>query len=282
VQKKSSKTAFSIIELSIVALIIAALIGGVLTANRISQNSKLVAARTLTKSSPVVDIGDLVVWYETTMPQSFDNLSADDGKTVATWYDLSPNKNNAIAIASPTYTGNILNGLPILRFNGSTNYFTFNGTFLASNNYTVIAVEQRSSNKSTNYFVSGNGLSSANQKPHFGYRDDTTVTFAQYSNDFDAIVPAYVAPIPRIFVYRFSSATGKKLDINGVNFIDQSTASAKTGLIAYDNAQIGRYHSTSYYQGDIAEIIIFNKSITDNEKKDVEQYLSKKWGITLS
>jgi hypothetical protein len=130
--------------------------------------------------------------------------------------------------------------------------------------------------------VSGNGSSAVNQKPHFGYRNDTTVTFAQYSNDFDATAPAYVAPIPRIFVYRFNSITGKKLDINGVNFINQSTTSAKTGLVAYDSAQIGRYGTASYYQGDIAEIIIFNKYLSDNEKKDVEQYLSKKWGINIS
>jgi hypothetical protein len=279
VQKKSSKTAFSIIELSVVAIIISALIGGVVAAKRLTQNSKLVAARSLTKNSPVNDIDGLVVWYETTMPQSFDENADDNNTQISTWYDLGPNKNNATSGGGATYTENVLNGLPILRFNGSSSYFNFDGTPLASSNYTVIAVEIRTSTKSLNYFVSG-GNSSKNRKPHLGYRNNTSLTFAQYGNDYDVAVLGYTSPIPRIHVFRFNSAVGKTLHVNGSELINQTTSNAKTGLVSYNNAQIGRYGS--YYEGDIAEIIIFNKHISDNERKDIEQYLSKKWGIKIS
>jgi hypothetical protein len=36
-----------------------------------------------------------------------------------------------------------------------------------------------------------------------------------------------------------------------------------------------------YFNGTIAEIIIYSRALTDKERQGVETYLSKKWGIKL-
>jgi hypothetical protein len=71
---------------------------------------------------------------------------------------------------------------------------------------------------------------------------------------------------------------------NGDNpqaFIVLGSANQCQGLVSYNNAQIGKY-SENPYKGDIGEIIIFNKYINDDERRNVEIYLSKKWGIELN
>jgi hypothetical protein len=55
----------------------------------------------------------------------------------------------------------------------------------------------------------------------------------------------------------------------------------ETVLSAYNNAQIGRRRTIDYYTGDIAEIIMFTRYINDQERQDIEAYLSSKYDIPL-
>lgn len=289
-QNKSSKTAFSIVELSIVALIVSALIGLIISANRISENAKLTTARTLTKSSPVNDIDGLVAWYETTMPQSISDASADNGKSVTTWNDISPNKNNAVASVGPTYTSNVLNGLPVLRFGGLvTHCMAFNGADLVNSNYAIFIVEQRRAAGQQQFF--GGSDIATDSSLNLGYNADTSLTLSQVNNNYTSVIAGYLSPTPRIHSYQFNSATGKNYYLNGTALALTSGGTnfvATNGLsifnnVAFANAAIGCYTgSNNYFNGDIAEVIIFNKILNDTQRKDVEQYLGKKWGITVS
>ena len=116
--------AFSLIELSIVILIIGILVAGVTQSSRLINMMKLQSTRSLTMASPVSSISNLVLWYEPTLEQSFDSSEASDATEVTTWYDINPqssSKNNAISIGSarPKYKANCLNGLPCLSFDGN-------------------------------------------------------------------------------------------------------------------------------------------------------------------
>ncbi len=66
-----SHKAFSLIELSIVILVIGILIAGVVQGTSMVKKSQLVIARNLTKNSPVSRIKDLAAWYETSLESSF-------------------------------------------------------------------------------------------------------------------------------------------------------------------------------------------------------------------
>ena len=71
VKEKTKKTAFSLLELSVVILIIGILITGVMKGGSLVSASRLNSARSLTARSSVGEINGLTAWYETTSLQSF-------------------------------------------------------------------------------------------------------------------------------------------------------------------------------------------------------------------
>ncbi|MFM7620236.1 MAG: prepilin-type N-terminal cleavage/methylation domain-containing protein [Alphaproteobacteria bacterium] len=70
-QRIKNFKAFSLIELSIVILIIGILVAGVTQSSRLIRQMALSSARALTQSSPVPSIAGLVSWYEPTSEKSF-------------------------------------------------------------------------------------------------------------------------------------------------------------------------------------------------------------------
>jgi len=64
--------AFSLIELSIVILIIGILVAGVTQSSRLISQMRLTSLRNITRSSVVPTIQNLTLWLETTMLESFE------------------------------------------------------------------------------------------------------------------------------------------------------------------------------------------------------------------
>jgi prepilin-type N-terminal cleavage/methylation domain-containing protein len=286
------KLGFSMFELLVVMVIISLMIAATSQGSRIIAKSRLLAAQSITKSSPIPRIKNLLVWYETTMEGSFISSEAAQGP-ISTWYNLNPalngtnTANNAAAGNAPTYTENQINNLPALVFDGASNYLTFDGTAIANSDYSVVVVEQRLSSQSNNYYISGNGTATLNYNLFVGYELENKSAFGQTSNGYDTSVSDFSSTsiVNRIHIFRFNPSVGKNYYINGANQtlteISGGTPSQTTGLVSNNNAQIGRHRSGYYYAGAIGEIAIFNKYINDDERKDIEQYLGKKWGITI-
>ncbi len=291
--RKKSKFGFSLIELSMVVLIIGILVVGVSQGSRIVKEAKIKSARSLTFGSPVHAIPNIVFWVETTLAQSFDS-NIGDGNVVANWYDLnsqSTTKNNAVASGSPTYTANVLNGLPVIRFendDGSNDFFTFDGSSLLNSNYTIFLVSARRSNQSTNVVIGGSAGSNFINL-HVGYFT-TKFRAAHYGDGvagtdyIDYTIPAYTVPQYRIHSVFFDSIIGKSYyqdgGAGGNPTAQVTSAASKTALVSWAGASIGRF-VTNYFDGDVAEVIIFNRRLTYVERRSVEQYLSQKWGIKL-
>ena len=59
-----SNKAFSLIELSIVILIVGILVAGVTSSSRLIKKMKLITAQNLTNSSPIHSIKGLALWLE--------------------------------------------------------------------------------------------------------------------------------------------------------------------------------------------------------------------------
>jgi prepilin-type N-terminal cleavage/methylation domain-containing protein len=81
------KNAFTLIELSAVIVIIGILIAGVTTATGLVKKSKIAAAQSLTKASPISGITDNALWLESSTESSFKDTESSTGDTVTTWYD---------------------------------------------------------------------------------------------------------------------------------------------------------------------------------------------------
>lgn len=304
-----NKKAFSLIELSIVLLIIGIIIVGVTQSSRMIKQFRLSSARSQTESSPATSIPDMIAWYDATTERSFSEAESEDAALtspdvgISTWYDLNTslsNKNNATegtdSAKRPLYYANCINGLPCVRFDGVNDALSFSGTSLVGNDYTIFVVEQRRT-AVANYFLGKSSAPTANTTLHLGYSTTALLKFAQGSSTdyYTVTVDDYSAPIARLhtfvngaialanvtgadlYHYLNGSATASTLAVAG------SPSTTMTTLTDYSNAVIGGGHngtSMTYFNGDIGEIIIYSRYLKVEERVAVEDYLTKKWGIT--
>jgi len=292
---KKSSSAFSLIEVSLVVLIISLIAAGILTTTNIIKKSRLQTAQILTKNSPVNNIPNLVAWFETSLDSSFIGNEKSDGTAISTWYDNNPNaasKNNATQSTStngPTFTANVFNsGIPAIRFDGSDDYLVFDGSSLINSSYTIFIVEQRRSDKSDNYFMGGSNVG-VNQILILGYRSNSVATQAHYANDLNySGIATYSSPISRIHTYSLNIAasqsnSGKRYWINGsgASATNAANTSQTSPITSYTGATFGKYAS-NYFNGDFAEAIIFNRNLSSEERLSVETYLGKKYNIQVA
>jgi prepilin-type N-terminal cleavage/methylation domain-containing protein len=286
------KLAFSLIEISVVILIIGMLIAGISQGIDLYQDAKLSTARTLTKNSRVNRIPDLELWLETTLDESFIPSEKIHNSNISTWLDINNQSNFKKSVSQSTTAQKpkyILqafdNSLPAVQLDGSNDNFPFNSTYMNGGNFTIFAVEQRRSADSHIYFMGGgSGVF------HLGYSASSTIRVGQYgvadANFFDYTVNSFKTSeiIPRIHSFILSSTNGKKYWLNGGTTPDKSSNNLSTlsnfsGYIGVTEYSGGTPH---YFNGDIGEIIIFSRELTDKERIDVEKYLSKKFNISLS
>ena len=296
--KKINKKAFTIIEISVLMLVISVMIVGVMTSKSMVTKSRLANAQSLTQQSYVNEISDdLIAWYETSLEGSFNASEIkNDGSYITAWKDSNKTvvtKNNATQASSanqPTLIQNVFyNSIPGLRFSGNQ-YLNFDGTKFAKNSYTIFVVEQRSSIKSENYFIGGSESgSSVNTYLNFGfgYGTDTTISFTHYPGEsptFTRSIASYKPQTPIMHTFLFNDTIGKRHSINGGS-IAINTPAQTTSIASFKLAMIGAYNPSGTlktYVGDLAEIIMFKRSLKTEEIKAIESYLGSKYGIPVS
>ena len=131
--------AFSLVELSVVILIIGILIAGVTQSGRLIRQIKLSTARSLTSSADVASIRDVTAWFEATTAGVFTDINGntdiDDKSKLRAWRDVNPQKaisdkpimTNGTAVdgssnnTEPKYIISGINGLPSVYFDGGSN-----------------------------------------------------------------------------------------------------------------------------------------------------------------
>ena len=293
--KNKNHKAFSLIEISMVILVIGILIAGISQGIDLYDDYRLTSARNLTKNSQVNRIPDLEMWLETTSENSLamgtssftDKPNPVDQDSIGRWNNINPNilpsaRNHATQATStnnqPKYIRKGMNGLPALLFDGTNDFFSFDGNFLVGADYTIFVVEARNS-VNYNAFLSGN-QAGTNKMLILGYTQNNKIFYTHYGNaiNFYKDMPAFTSPIPRIHSFVFSKINGKSIYTNsgtGTSDVNQAP------LISYSGSSIGNYSNNYYYKGSIAEIIFYTRALTDKERQGVEAYLSKKWGIKL-
>lgn len=283
--KKFSNKAYSLIEISIVITIITVLIVGAFNGMEMVRKAKLVNAQSLTEQSIVPKIPNLMTWYETSLARSFSENQRENNAKISVWNDINPNSeyaNNATQSTDanrPIYIANRFNdAIPGIFFDGN-DFLNYNGAKLVNSGYSVFIVEKRMAGNDLATMIGG-ATTAPNSNLILAYRSNTIITQAHYANDIDIAVPGYSSPITRIHSFFYNRSYGKKYWLNGGINPDGANASQTSGLVAYDNAWIGRYIGYFFY-GDIAEIIFYNRSLKTEERVAVEDYLSKKYNVVI-
>jgi prepilin-type N-terminal cleavage/methylation domain-containing protein len=282
---KNKPSAFTLIELSAVVAIIGILIAGVMTANGLVKKSKIAAAQSLTKASPINGIQNNDLWLESSQESSFKDNESSSGDVVTTWYDQknATNKSLITVVGTGPIYSNTINYIHAVKFNGSNaNYLKLeDASFLNKNSYTIFVVEKRQSNSSNNYFLGDSAQTSTNQSLLLGYSADGSVIHSQSGSTLASASTANVDSYanyndkPRVFTFNFDTNSGSKTYINGT-LSGQNTTNL-TPLSNVTSLSIGKG-----YSGEIGEIAIFSRSLKSDERKAVEDYLAKKWSVKMT
>jgi prepilin-type N-terminal cleavage/methylation domain-containing protein len=273
--------AFSLIELSIVILIIGILVAGVTQSSRLVAQFKLKTAQNITQASPVNSIKDLLLWYETSTAASIVESEAENGQQVSTWYDINPQvsfKNNAIQTTPnkrPIYTDNIFNGVPGLKFDGTNDSLVLSPELTLATTQTSFVVF-----KPTTAAENGMLLSTTS---NVGGRYQVI----RYQGD-SSFLSSWNGVVNNSTITPSANAQIAVFTQNGAStqFFHNGTA---LGVVTQNNesfkfSQIGELdvNDQGPFDGYIAEIIIFERSLKSEERRVVEEYLSKKYAIVIS
>lgn len=286
-RKNNKKTAFSILELSIVILIIAAIVSAVIVnkANFFekAQTNKMISA---TKNSVLKDMDGLALWYDVATDESFRKSEIVENVSVEEWKNIAPDNYldmNFIEVTNPpTYKLDADDGLPMLSFSGG-------GDILTSDR-SVFGYELAKNNQITIIFVNKH-YSGSNRAFDWGVNGSERILAHGTHSDYK-------------FYFEFGAQTGGRLtsvssyadSLNEWKIITMITKSDDTGVVRYNGNLVTMsgsmvnelifVNTDTFIMGDgvfdVRELIVFKRALSEQEIDDVEQYLSKKWDIELS
>jgi hypothetical protein len=248
-----------------------------------------------TKSFTLLDIpGANLYWW----------LKADanvtlNGANVSIWGDSSVNNwpaNQATAANQPGFVASnpAVNNKPTVHFNGTTAYLATANTAVpltGKTNLTIFAVA--SSADATTTVTGTYGYGEQNTMVHFiqnngAWGNGIFSVFEQGVNVWYAAGQAHpntlwsrTATSAWMIYDSTRDQTGTGLETLRVNGVSVATNSAGTAAIWAEDGgvNVGAWAAGSYWAGDIAEIIIYTRALSDSERQAVEQYLQAKYFV---
>ncbi len=297
------KQAFSLLELSIVVVIIGVLITGVIGGSAMIKSTRITSVRSFTAKSVVPSIGGLVAWYETSLKNSLKESEAYGNAQISTWYDISPGAiaarttttavNSLTKTASSTviYVDDGINNTPSIQFTGTgtntvadttgklalANFYqgtsSQNTIFLVVRPFSLPGIAKIFIDSGNTSIVAVTGIAASNSV-HFNLgtvSNTATVTNpASFSVGQDYIIASYFnGTSSKAYVNNATTMTGNAAVSPGSNIL--------TGLTL--GSDRNGYYS---FNGLISEIIIYNRPLPLQERRDVFKYLSYKYNIAVT
>jgi hypothetical protein len=213
------------------------------------------------------DLANLVAWYDASAITGL-----VDTDPVATWSDLSGAGNHisqATGASRPTYRTGIVDGKPVVRFDGSNDLLAATMSTSATATVLVVAVPRRTS-PSSSYVetIFANG-SSADQVQQLDTKAFGTTSLSVHTD-----TGAWGATV----ALRKNGATSPlSLTVDEVFAASMTASGAPTGSVLV----LGAYSSNNFHgQNDIAEFVYYSRVLDASERESIETYLSEKWGLT--
>ncbi|MFM6972457.1 MAG: prepilin-type N-terminal cleavage/methylation domain-containing protein [Alphaproteobacteria bacterium] len=295
--KSSLKKAFSLVEISIVILIVGILIAGVSKAIDLVSDSKLNSARSITKGSQILRIPNIVLWLETSSAESWPDNKRGQGEYYNTankpifWNDLNKQISNDLGFKflgnfyykEPSFgTLPTLKTLAAIDANKSINY----SNIFDENGFTIFAVVKPVSGKSILKFCP--------QTSNITTCTGNAQLFLEYDASKKAKITFTGATTPASVVAEIASLArdggGNEIEIISALGNDVNVNLFSNG-IAYKNSSATPYKRQDYLGffniGSDAtgveyyEIIVFGSFLSDNLRYKVQSYLAEKYGVKL-
>lgn len=226
-----------------------------------------------------------------------------NGSTVSQWNDKSGNGRNfaqATAANQPTYSATVLGGQPALTFDGASDFMSAGDTLdVGTTNLTIMTVVKYATNNQSGAIV-GKSLLGPGAGRFSLYRAQSGGNLGvgtQYATFFgtpDVSAGAFTQAVDaststKIFGGEWNrTASGyAKVWENGTNTASVAYAGDSLNLNNTNELWIGAYQDTSgtapptansYMNGQIAEIVIAQSSLSTDNRQKLEGYLAWKWG----
>ncbi len=252
----------------------------------LSENTSTPAAPNSIICRPGNIISSSALWLKADAGITSAGSSPGDGSIVDGWDDQSGNNINAsqtIPLQMPVYYENIINGHPVLRWDGVDDWYKINDIAgILSGEATFFTVVEPFAALDNGYYLSTN--TGGYNRIKFGhnpageliYDDDVTSLSSENYENKKTIIACNITPDVRVEAY-----------INGKTSIPWTVNMVSTGA---DRASIGQEfdgaggdsETSNHWKGDLAEILIYDRMLSENERKTIETYLAIKYGITIA
>ena len=205
-------------------------------------------------------------------------VTKDGSNNVSAWADQSGNAHHAdqtAATSQPLWVDNVINGKPVIRFDGNSDLMTTDITGPGGTEFTFFVVAK------------------SNGQSIISYNDYTGYVLYSYANPNNLIISNdgnvngginsgtnnllnFQVNCAR---YKANTTNGFQTFVNGALVAQRSSENIVLPVVPLQLGSFPENGTNKVINGDIAEIIIYNRSLTDIEKEQIQDYLIQEYGV---
>lgn len=207
--------------------------------------------------------------------------NASNSEAVVTWEDQSTANRDATKIDSTGATLNTtgLNYNPTLVFSGSNNYSASDTGLASGSNDRAIFIVASLDDIGSWRYVFGLGTFGSSRAFDFGNRSGTGSVFITTHSGQTAETGSWQPTGSARLAYGSVSSNQIFLSINGAALVSGSSG---INTILDGTLNIGsNSRGDEYWDGNISEVIFYNRSLTSTEQQRIYSYLALKYGFSL-
>jgi alpha-tubulin suppressor-like RCC1 family protein len=221
---------------------------------------------TFTASAADIPLAGLKLWLNAEA-----GVTKDINNFVSGWSDQSAAGNSSVQLTlanEPRYVASVLNGKPVIRFNGSSAFM--DGSLSLGTQVSVFAVASSGPNGGYKRIISNEfnlfmGTGS----------DGKFATFYGNGSSWGAGAASHGTTLTAGQYYILESINDgtDSAFVNG--FLVDSRSNAMSAFT--DGYELGRYPGGQYWDGDLVEILVYDRALTPAERQTVEGYLNRRY-----
>lgn len=233
-----------------------------------------------------MQVGGLKLWLDASDPNANGTLPSNNA-SISSWVDKSGNSNTVSqgsGSLQPIFKTNILNGKPVVRFDGVNDLMAKSSATALANQNTIFVVGTSNGNS----FILGT---------FFDYSNNSATNTG--INLFQEGTPRYVAGFYDGTLHQATTGATITLPATAVIYLYNDGANGyiyKNGTL-YDSVASGNINNSGtrvytigallngvanyFLNGDVAEVIFYNSNLSSANKLLINRYLGNKWGISV-
>ena len=205
-------------------------------------------------------------------------IQKDDTNRVKSWSGRSPKRFTAlqsVTAKQPTWIADAIEGQPALRFDGTGDALKIADQVLDSQNFTIIAVANHTTQEGLREIFSNWGQGGGSGTSLFlGTNGATEIRLSDAFNKAGKLSN----PQTHFGLMAVNSAEGAFTFQNGKRLASSGRLPTRKLAPPYTIGTQGTING-EYWQGDIAELIVVNRALTEKEQIGIWNYLNQRYGF---